>query len=150
MIATMAAAVQFLHYWVLAFVTLCVALVMLNLFYRWIDCDLCLHGFRKEAVIVIIASAVQGAGFWFSASLFHGDAFRRPILVIPFALVGIIYWLAHLEDWSGYEMGGILLSQAVILGVGFCVVGGMLGLAVIILGAFAVGLAVIASIARGL
>ena len=150
MIVTVTAAIQFLQYWALAFVTLSAALVLLNLFYNWIDCDLCLHSFCKEAVIAVFASAVQGAGFWLSASLFHGDAFRRAVLLIPFALVGIIYWLAHLENWSGYEMGGVSLSQAIILATGLCVVGGMFGLAVIIFGAFAVGLAVIASIARGL
>ena len=112
----MATATQFFQYWALAFVTLCVALVLLNLFYRFIDTDLDLHSFRKETAIAAIASAVQGAGFWFSASLFHGDPFRR--LVIPGAIVAIIYWLAHLEDWNGYEIGGIAYFQAALLATG--------------------------------
>ncbi len=99
-------------------------------------------------MIAGIASAVQGAGFWFSASLFHGDAFRR--LVIPGAIVGIIYWLAHLEDWSGYEIGGIAYFQGALLATGLCLVGGQIKLAFLILGVFVVGLAIIASIAKSL
>jgi len=144
----MATATQFFQYWALAFVTLGVALVLLSLFYRFIDSDLDLHGLRKETMIAGIASAVQGAGFWFSASLFHGDAFRR--LVIPGAIVGIIYWLAHLEDWSGYEIGGIAYFQGALLATGLCLVGGQIKLAFLILGVFVVGLAIIASIAKSL
>src|SRR5205814_402070 len=137
----MATTTQFFQYWALAFVTLSVALVLLSFFYRFIDSDLDLHSLRKEAVIAGIASAVQGAGFWFSASLFHGDPFRR--LVIPGAIVGIIYWLSHLEDWNGYEIGGIALFQAVILSTGLCLIGGQFKLAIIILGTFVIGLAII-------
>jgi hypothetical protein len=144
----MATATQFFQYWALAFGTLCVALVLLSIFYRFIDCDLGLHGLRKEAVIAGIASAVQGAGFWFSASLFHGQPFRR--LVIPTAIVAIIYWLSHLEDWSGYEIGGITFFQAAILSTGLCVIGGQFTLAAIIAGAFAFGLVIIAGVARSL
>jgi len=144
----MATATQFLQYWALAFVTLCVALALLNLFCHFIDSDLELHSLRKEAVIAGLASAVQGAGFWFSASLFHGDPFRR--LVIPGAIVGIIYWLAHLEDWSGYEIGGIAFFQAAILTTGLLLFAGQFKLAIIILGVFVVGLAFIASIAKSL
>jgi len=144
----MATVTQFFQYWALAFGTLCVALVLLSIFYRLIDSDLDLHGLRKEAVIAGIASAVQGAGFWLSASLFHGQPFRR--LVIPGAIVGIIYWLTHLEDWSGYEIGGIAFIQAAILSTGLCLIGGQFKLAVIIFGAFVVGLAFIASIAKSL
>ena len=144
----MATATQFFQYWALAFATLCVALVLLNLFYRFIDLDLDLHSFRKETAIAAIASVVQGAGFWFSASLFHGDPFRR--LVIPGAIVAIIYWLAHLEDWNGYEIAGIAYFQAALLATGLSLVGGQIKLALLILGLFLAGLAVIANIAKSL
>jgi hypothetical protein len=121
-----------------------------DLYYRFIDLDLDLRGVGKEAVIAAVASAVQGAGFWVSASLFHGHAFRRPVLVIPSALVAFIYWLSHLEDWSGYEVGGIGFFQAAVLGTGLCIVGGQFVLAAIIFGAFAVGLAIIACVAKSL
>ena len=92
----MATATQFVQYWALAFASLAVAWVLLSLFYRYIDLDLEFHSLRREALIASIASAVQGAGFWFSASLFQGNPFRR--LVIPGAIVAIIYWLSHVED----------------------------------------------------
>ena len=109
----MATTAQFFQFWALAFASLSLALVLLNFFCRLINSDLDLHGFRRETVIVGLASTAQAAGFWFSASLFHGDPFRR--LLIPGAIVGIIYWLTHFEDWSGYEVGGIALFQAALL-----------------------------------
>lgn len=144
----MATAAQFLGYWALAFVTLGMALVLLSLFYRFLECDLNLHGFWKEAVIAAIASAVQGAGYSFSASLFNGDPFRR--LVIPEAMLAIIYWLALLEDWSGYEIGGIAYFQAAILVAGLTLVTGQFKFGIIMLALFAGGLAIIASIAKSL
>ncbi len=135
-------------YWALSFVTLCASLVLLDLFLRFVDSDLELHSLRKETLIAIVASAIQAAGFWFSASLFHGDPFRR--LVIPDAIAAIVYWITHLEDWSGYEIGGIAFFQAAILSTGLCVLSGQFQLALIILGLFGLGLAIIASIAKSL
>lgn len=141
-------ATQFFIYWALAFVTLCVALALLSVFYRLIDFDLHLHGLRKEAVIAVIASAVQAAGFWFSASLFHGNLPRR--LVIPGIIVAIIYKLGHLTEWSGYEIGGIMVFQGMILFTGVCLFAGMFKLVVIVLVVFVICLALIANIARSL
>ncbi len=70
--------------------------------------------------------------------------------MIPGAIVGIIYWLAHLEDWSGYEIGGIAYFQATLLVTGLCLIGGQFTLAFLISGLFVVGLAIIASIAKSL
>jgi len=144
----MATATQFLQYWALAFGSLCVALLLVSLFYRLIDFDFGFHSLGKEAVIAGIASAVQGAGFWFSASLFHGQPFRR--LVIPGIIVYFIYFLSHLEDWSGYEVGAIAFFQMAVLIIGACLLGGKFELAGIISAACVLGLGVIASIARSL
>lgn len=138
------------EYWGLAFITLCAGLVAVDVFYRFIDSDLELHGWRKEAAIAGIASMFQGVGFWFSASLFHGDAFRRPVLVVPFAFVAFVYWIGHLDTWDGCEIGGIALFQAMILSMGLCLYTGQFKLGIIIFAVFALGLGVIASIARSL
>lgn len=149
MIATMAATIQFLQYWALAFVSLCAALALLSGFYRLIDSDLGLHGLRKEVVIAVVASAIQGASYWFAVSVLQMEsAWKWRATLLPMAAVGIIYLLAHLEDWSGYEMGGISLFQAVILATGLCLFGGQFGLAIIILSSFLLGLAVIAGVAK--
>lgn len=144
----MATTTQFFQFWALSFITLCLALVLLNLFFDLVDCDLELHSFGKEAVIAGLASAVQGAGYWFSASLFQGDPSHR--LVIPGVIAGFIYWIAHLEDWSGYEIGGIAFFQMAILITGICLVDGEFKLAAVVLGVFAVALGVIAGIAKSL
>src|SRR5262245_11429117 len=140
-------ATDFFQFWGLALLTLSVALVLLTVFYRLIDSDLGLHSLRKEAAIALVASFVQGAGFWFTTSLIPGG-FRRQI--IPGMIVAVIYILTHLEDWSGYEMGGIFLFQMVIWNIGFFMLAGEFKIAAIILTAFAVGLAMIGSIAKSL
>jgi hypothetical protein len=104
---------------------------MLNFFYRFLELDLYLCSLGKEAVIAAIGSAFQGAGFWFSASLFHGNPFHR--LMIPGAILAIIYWLAHFEDWNGFEIGGIALFQAAIVATGLCVLGGDFKLGMLLL-----------------
>ena len=69
---------------------------------------------------------------------------------MPGAIGAIIYWLSHLEDWNGYEIGGIALFQQVILLTGLCLLVGQIKIAVIIVGAFGLCLAFIASVARSL
>lgn len=140
-------ATDFFQFWGLAFLTLSLSLLLLNIFYGLIDSDLGLHSLRKEAVIAGVASLVQGAGFWFTASLIPGG-FRRQ--VIPGLIVAIIYILTHFEDWSGYEMGGIFLFQMVIWNVGAFILAGKFKIAAIILFAFAIGLAIIGSITKSL
>ena len=70
--------------------------------------------------------------------------------MIAGAIVAFIYLLAHLEDWSGYEMGSIVFFQAAVLSTGLFLVGGQFKLALIILFAFGLGLAIIAGIAKSL
>jgi hypothetical protein len=144
----MATTTQFFQYWALAFVTLSAALLLLNLFCRFIDSAIDFHSVGKEVLVAGVASAVQGAGFWFSASLFQGQPFRR--LVIPGVIVASIYWLTHLPDWSGYEVGGIAYFQIALLATGLCLFRGEIQIAVIILGLFIAGLIIIAGIAKSL
>jgi|WetSurMetagenome_2_1015567.scaffolds.fasta_scaffold915565_1 hypothetical protein len=144
----MATVAQFFQYWALAFATLSAALVLLKVFCRFVESDLDLHSVGKEAVIAGIASAVQGAGCWFSAALFHGQPFRR--MVIPGIIVASIYWLTHLPDWSGYEVGGIAYFQMALLAMGLCLLGGEIQFAVMIGGLFVLGLVIVAGIAKSL
>lgn len=55
-------AAHFFGYWAAAFVTLCLGLVLLSVFYRLIDSELGLHGLGKEAAIAGVASFFQGLG----------------------------------------------------------------------------------------
>ena len=144
----MASATQFFQFWALAFVTLSVALMVLSAFCRFVDPDLELLGPTREGIVALVASAAQGGGYWFSASLFPGHPFHR--MVIPGMIVAIIYWLTHLEEWSGYEIGGIAYFQGAILSVGLLLVHGEYQLAILISAAFMVGLAIIAGIAKSL
>jgi len=142
-------ATAFLKFWGLSFFTLGVALVLLSVFYRLIDSDLGLHGLGKEAVIAVLASAVQGAGLWVTASIMPGGGLRSQI--VPTILVGIIYYAAHVEkDWDGYEMTGILSFQMVVWSVGFFMLGGEFKIAAVVLVSFVGALIIIGNSAKGL
>ena len=140
-------ATEFFEYWGLAFATLCAAVLLTNVFFSLIDTSIGLHGWAREARIAVVASLVQGTGFWFTASLVPGGIRRQ---VIPALIVAIIYWLTHLEDWSGYEVGAILFFQVVIWNAGGFLLAGEVKVAVLIVAAAAACLAFIASVARSL
>jgi hypothetical protein len=142
-------AADFLRFWGLSFVTLSVALVLLSVFYRLIDSDLGLHGWGKEAVIAVIASLVQGAGLWVTASIIPGGGLRRQI--IPSILVGIIYYATHIEkEWDSYEMAGIFSFQMAVWSVGFFMLTGEFKIAAVVLTGFVGALFIIGNSAKGL
>jgi len=140
-------AVHFFGYWAAAFVTLCLGLVLLSVFYRLIDSELGLHGLGKEAAIAGVASFFQGLGAWLIFTYAPGAG---RAMLIPGLIVAIIYKLGHLTDWSGYEMGGIFLFQMVLWGVGALLFSGEFKIALALLLAFGIGLSIVASIAKSL
>jgi hypothetical protein len=68
----MAQAIHFLVHWFMAFLTLCAALGVLNLFYRVIGSDLGLATLGKEALVAGFASLWEGAALWLAFSVLHG------------------------------------------------------------------------------
>lgn len=74
----------------------------------------------------------------------------RRALIVPAIVVAIIYRLAHLVEWSRYDVFMLLMFQAVIAGFGGSLLVGQFQTAFIILLVFAFALAVIAGFARGL
>jgi hypothetical protein len=140
-------AILFIVLWALAFVTLAVALVLLNLYYDVIGNDLALRSVGQEAALAGVASLIEGAGVWLVVS--YVPAAGRALFV-PFLLVAILYKLAHLEDWSRYDVLLFLMFQIVIGGSGAFLFFGHFQTALIILGGFGVFLAIFASIVRNL
>jgi hypothetical protein len=140
-------AIQLVGFWAVAFLTLCVALVLLNIFDGIIGNDLTLDSLGKEALIAGIASLVEGGSVWLVVS-YVPSAGRA--LIVPALIVALIYKVGHLEDWSRYDVMMLLMFQAVIAGIGLALVFGQFQLAVIILLVFAFALALIAGFARGL
>ena len=138
---------QLLLFWGLAFVTLCMALALLNIFYGVIGNDLTLRSIGQEAVIAGVASLVEGAGVWVVAA-FAPAAARA--LLIPALIVALIYKLGHLEDWNRYDVSLFLTFQIVIVLSGLLLFFGHFQTAIIIWAVFAGILALIASIARSL
>jgi hypothetical protein len=138
---------HFLEIWALALVTLCMALVLLNIFFSLIDNELTFHSLGKEAAIAAIASFIEGASVWVVITFIP---FGARALFIPALIVGILYKVTHLEDWSRYEIILLLLFQAVIAAFGASLVFGHFHVAFIILFVFFIGLAITFAFMRGL
>ena len=139
--------IQLLVCWALAFVTLFVALGLLNIFDSAIGHDLSLHGIGKEAVIAGIASLVEGTSVWLVLT-YVPSAGRA--LVVPALIVALIYKASHFEDWSKGDIVMLLVFQLALgLFAGYCIAS-QFKVAFIILIVFAGLLALIGSIARSL
>ena len=143
----MQSALHILIFWALAFVTLGMALLVLNVFFALIEDDLTLQSLGKEALIAAVASLIEAASVWVVITFIPLGA---RALFIPTLIVGLIYKITHLEDWSHYEIILLLLFQVVIAAVGASLLSGHFAAAIGILFIFAVCLAVTVAFMRGL
>ncbi len=142
----MHAALYFVGLWALAFITLCAALVLLNIFDAIIGNDLMLNSAGKEAVMAGVASLIEGGSLWLVIT-FVPTAARA--LVIPALIVALVYKLGHLEDWSRYDVVMLLLFQGVLISVVMCLFAGLFLAALVILMVLAVALIVLHALTQG-
>ena len=140
-------ALHIVEFWALAFITLCAALVLLNIFFALIENDLALLSVGKETALAAVAALIEGASVWVVATFIPlgGRA-----LFVPALVVGIIYKVAHFEDWSRYEIIALLLFQLVIVAFAACLFSGYFSVAFGILFVFAVCLVVTVAFMRGI
>jgi hypothetical protein len=143
----MPAAVHLLIFWALAFLTLALALLLLSVFFALIEDDLTLQSAGKEAIIAAVASLIEAASVWVVVTFIPLGA---RALFIPALVVGFIYKVTHLEDWSRYEIILLLLFQLVISAIGATLISGHFAAAFGVLFVFAVCLAVTIAFMRGL
>lgn len=143
----MQSVLHLLIFWALAFLTLGIALLLLNIFFALIEEDLTLQSPGREALIAAVASLIEGASVWVVVTFIPLGARG---LIIPALMVGLIYKVTHLEDWSRYEIISLLLFQLVIAAVGASLLSGHFAAAIGILFIFAVCLAVTVVFMRGL
>lgn len=140
-------ALHLFGFWAAAFATLGAALVLLNIFDGIIGNDLILRTVGQEAVIAGIASLVEGGSLWLVVTFVPGGG---RALIVPVLIVGLIYKIGHLEDWSRYDVLMLMMFQAVIAGCALALVFGQFQMALIVLIVFTLALALIAGFARGL
>ena len=143
----MHAAIHILEFWALAFVSLAATLVLLNIFWNLIEQDLCLKTLGHEAVLVGVASLIEAIGLWLLLPLGPG-AMRA--MILPGLLVGVIYKVAHYEDWTRYEIICLLMFQLIIVFAGASLLVGHFATAIGILVALGAVLAIAASFLRSL
>jgi hypothetical protein len=71
-------------------------------------------------------------------------------MILPGLVVGIIYKIAHLEDWSHYEIICLLFFQLVVSFIGAATLTGHFVMAISIAVTFALALAIVAAFVKGL
>jgi hypothetical protein len=145
----MHAVLHILEFWALAFASLSATLVLLNIFWNLIEQDLCLKSLGEEAVIAGIASFVEAIGLWLILTFVNSPMGMRG-MIIPGLIVGVIYKIAHFEDWTRYEIICLLMFQLVATTIGTALLTAHFAMAITVAIIFAVILAVIASFVRGL
>jgi len=138
-------ATELFRLWAIGFVTLCVGLLLFSVYERLVDSVLGLKGILAEVGIAALASLVQAAELWFTASIL---GYGR--LALSGVCLGVIYWLSHLDEWEGYEVAGVLVFQVVVWVLGSLLIAGMFKIAIMVFGVFILCLAVIASVVRSL
>ena len=143
----MQSAFHILEFWALAFITLCAALALLNIFFALIENDLELLSLGRETSIAAVAALIEGASVWVVATFIPGAG---RALFIPALVVGVIYKVAHYEDWSRYEIIALLLFQSVIAMFAGCLFLGNFTAALGLLLLFTVCLTVTVVFMRGL
>ena len=148
----MHAAIVLVVYWALAFVSLALAVVLLNIYSSIISNDLELRGVGAEAAIAGVASLVEAAGLWLLVEFIpHGRLpLAVPALFLPVFIVAVIYKATHMEDWSRLEIFLLLAFQLIIGFVGGSLALGQFGTAIAIVVCFGAILAVLATFARDL
>lgn len=145
-------AIKLLEFWVLAFVSLAVAIVLLKIFWELIEQDLYLKNLGWEIIIAAIAALVEAVSLWLVITYFHGTppGWIAKILIVPALIVALIYKACHFEDWSRYEIFCLLFSQLIIALIGASLLTAHFGMALAVLLIFGTALAVIAAFMRGL
>jgi hypothetical protein len=143
----MHAVIQLAEYWAVAFVTLGLAVVLLNIYSGLIGNDLELLTAGKEAAIAAFASLVEATGLWLITS-YVPSAMRA--MIFPVFVAAVIYKIAHFQDWSRYDVFMLLIFQAAITFIGISLVYGHFQSAIVILAAFAFFLVVIGSFLKDL
>jgi hypothetical protein len=143
----MHAAIQLAMYWVLAFLSLGMALVLLSIFFGVIGNDLELHSAGLEVAIAGVSSLIEALSFWLVVAFIPAGS---RALIIPVVIVALIYKVAHYEDWGRFDVFMLLAFQAVIGFLGVSLFFGHFQAAIYILVGFGVVLAVIAGFAKSL
>jgi hypothetical protein len=126
------------------------AVILLNIYFGLIGNDLELLSAGKEIAIAAVASLVEATGLWLIILFVPAAYFTRALraMILPFLIVGIIYKLAHLVDWSRYDVFMLMVFQFVIAFEGLFLLHGQFQVALAVLLAFAFGLVIFGAIFR--
>ena len=103
--------IQLSVFWALAFVSLSLAVVLLSNLYSAMGDGLELLSLGKETALAGIVSLIEAISVWLI--LTYVPAAARA-LFLPALVVALIYKVAHLEDWSRFEIFLLFVFQIII------------------------------------
>ena len=141
----MHAVLQLAIYWLLAFLSLAVALLLLSIYFGLIGNDLELRGVGVELAIAGVSSLIEAVSFWLVITFIPAGS---RALIFPVVVVALIYKVSHYEDWGRFDIFMLLAFQAAIGFFGVSLLFGHFQDAIYIFVGFGVFLAVIAVIAK--
>ena len=138
-------AIQLLLFWALAFLSLGIALVCLNIFSNLIGDGLDFLSLGKETAIAAIASLVEAVSVCLLIT-YVPAAIRA--MFFPALVVACIYKVAHYEDWNRYEIILLLLFQVAVGCLGACLFLGQFRLSMVVVFWISVVLIIVAFFAK--
>lgn len=101
--------------WLIAFLSLSLAVGALTIAYRLLGSDLGTDGWMREAGIALFASGVQALLLWTVISLIGYPHWTH--LILAAVIAGIVYRLTHLVEMEQVEISVIAGTQIAIYAV---------------------------------
>lgn len=99
----------FLTAWLIAFLSLSLAVAGLTVAYRLLGSDLRTEGWLRETAIALVTSAIQALLLWAVISLIGYPHWLH--LFLAAVIAGLVYRLTHLEDMERLEASVISITQ---------------------------------------
>ena len=108
-----ASPIYLLAFWAGALVSLCIAVLALNVFTNVIETDSEFMSLKKELILAIVVSGIEATGVWLLAAYVPAASGRG--IFLPLIVAGLLYQIAHYDSWGRFEMPLLLIFQFVIV-----------------------------------
>ena len=148
----MHAAIELLAFWLVAYLTLCLALVLTSVFGNVIESDMEFLSLGKESVLAGVASLIEATSVWlivlFISPEYRGGALRA--MIVPLIVVALVYKIAHFESWTVIECGLLLAFQVAIGCLIASLIAGHFFAAIMVVAVCGIILAIVANFAKNL
>lgn len=104
----------FLTAWLIAAVSLGLALLGLSLVYRLLDSDFGTQGWGREIGIAVFTAALQAVAFVFIVRLTGGSggAYFRAAELLAFGITYVVYKISHIQEMTDVELAILVATNS--------------------------------------